>query len=440
MQATRFDHLATLLADARLMRLRGRVEAVMAGTLRIAGLSDVARLGDWVQITRDDGPPVWAEVVGAADDHLTALPDGPCAGLSVGALADLQGPRLLRPDDSWIGRIIDPFGQPLDGQPLLQGRSPRALDAAPPPATARGRLGGRLTTGMAVFDTLLPIVTGQRLGLFAGSGVGKSMLLARLAQRMQADIVVIALIGERGRELREFVEDTLGADGLARAVIVTATSDRPALTRRRCAQAAMCVAEHFRDQGRHVLLLADSITRMAEAHREVALAAGEGGSLRGFPPSTAQAIMGLAERAGPGGPGAGAITALFTVLVAGSDMDEPVADMLRGVLDGHVVMDRAIAERGRFPAIDVLRSVSRSLPRAASPEENDRIMDARRLLGAYDRSEMMIRAGLYEPGSDPLVDRAVKLWPALDAFVGEAAPHGIRAAFARLAQCLDGGG
>jgi flagellum-specific ATP synthase len=438
MTVSRLQPIMTALDDARAVRIFGRVDHITGGCVRISGLSDQARLGDWVRLQMDPAPALWAEIVQVSDTLLTALPDGPCTGLAVGARAELAGPRSLRPDNSWVGRIIDPFGTPLDNRPLKQGLDERALDAPPPDAALRGRLGGRLATGMAVFDTLLPIVAGQRLGLFAGSGVGKSMLLARLAKSMQADIVVIALIGERGRELREFVEDTLGPDGLARAVIVTATSDRPALTRRRCAQSAMCVAEHFRDQGHHVLLLADSITRMAEAHREVALAAGETASLRGFPPSTAQAIMALAERAGPGGPGAGAITALFTVLVAGSDMDEPVADLLRGVLDGHVVMDRAIAERGRFPAIDVLRSVSRSLPRAASPEENARIAEARRLLGAYERSEMMIRAGLYEAGTDPLVDRAIKVWPALDAFVGETSLHGVRGAFARLAQSMDG--
>ena len=199
----------------------------------------------------------------------------------------------------------------------------------------------------------------------------------------------------------------------------------------------MCVAEHFRDQGKHVLYLADSITRMAEAHREVALASGEAASLRGYPPSVAHQIMALSERAGPGRDAVGAITALLTVLVAGSDMEEPVADILRGVLDGHVVMDRTIAERGRFPAIDVLRSVSRSLPQCARPEENARLAEARRLMGAYDRAELMIQAGLYERGSDPLVDRAILLWPALDAFVTETAPGGIRQSFARLAQCLE---
>jgi flagellum-specific ATP synthase len=296
-------------------------------------------------------------------------------------------------------------------------------------------MGARLATGLAVFDTLLPLVRGQRLGLFAGSGVGKSSLLSRFARGVEADVVVVALIGERGRELRDFVEEVLGPEGMARAVVVAATSDRPPTVRRRCALAAMAVAEHFRDRGAQVLLLADSITRFAEAHREVAVTAGEAGSLGGFPPSTAHAIMALAERAGPGTGTAGDITAIFSVLVAGSDMEGPVADILRGVLDGHVVLDRRIAERGRYPAVDVLRSVSRSLPRAAAAAENALIAAARRHLGAWDRAELMVQAGLYAAGSDPAVDAAVRLFPALDAFVTEDS-SGPEAAFARLAAIL----
>ena len=277
---------------------------------------------------------------------------------------------------------------------------------------------------------------GQRIGLFAGSGVGKSSLLGHFARALAADVVVIALIGERGRELRDFVEAVLGPEGMTRAVVVAATSDQPAVVRRRCAWAAMCVAEHFRDQGRHVVFLADSVTRFAEAHREVATAAGEAPVLRGYPASTAHAIMSLCERAGPGPQGAGDITAVFTVLVAGSDMEEPVADILRGVLDGHVVLDREIAERGRYPAIDVLRSVSRSLPAAASEPENNLIAQARAALGTYARSETMIRAGLYTPGNDAALDRAVEAWPALDAFLAEAEPQDAGHSFDRLALLL----
>ncbi|ARE40396.1 Flagellum-specific ATP synthase FliI [Rhodovulum sp. P5] len=253
-------------------------------------------------------------------------------------------------------------------------------------------------------------------------------------------MAVIALVGERGREVGEFVTKVLGPEGMARSVVVAATSDQSPMVRRRAAWAAMAVAEHFRDEGKHVLFLADSVTRFAEAHRELALAASETAALRGYPPSTAQAIMSLAERAGPGCDGAGDITAVFSVLVAGSDMEEPVADILRGVLDGHVVLDRRIAERGRFPAVDLLRSVSRSLPEAATGPENAMISQARRLLGAYDRAEMMIQAGLYAAGSDPEIDAAIAVWNRLDAFLAEDSPGGVGESFARLASVLKASG
>ena len=430
-----FDPLVQEIGDLRLVSRIGRVQKLGPGTLAVAGLDDVALLGDRVAIHTVQGV-TGGEVVGLARSGATVLPDGPMEGAALGDAVELIGAASIAPDASWIGRIVDPYGRPLDGRPLFRGAAPRALRAGPPPAARRRRLGGRLATGTAVFDTLLPLVRGQRIGLFAGSGVGKSSLLGNFARGVEADLVVIALIGERGRELREFAERVLGPQGMARSIIVTATSDQPALTRRRCAWAAMAVAEHFRDLGLQVLLLADSVTRFAEAHREVAVASGEAASLRGFPPSTAHMIMALAERAGPGPEGAGDITAVFSVLVAGSDMEEPVADILRGVLDGHVVMDRAIAERGRFPAIDLLRSVSRSLPEAATPEENRLIGECRRYLAAYDRAEMMIQAGLYARGSDPVVDQAIRLWPALDGFLAEDSPDGVAASFRRLAACL----
>lgn len=413
----------------------GRVISVAGGLLRISGLSGAARLGDRVQVQTARGQ-LSGEVLQMEAAALLILPDEAAEGVALGDRVRLMGPSEIAPSDDWIGRVIDPFGAPLDGRPLLRGPVARPLRAAPPAPARRHPLGSRLETGMAVFNTLLPIVRGQRMGLFAGSGVGKSMLLGHLARHMQADVVVVALIGERGRELGEFVRHVLGPEGMARAVIVTATSDRSALVRRRCALAAMAVAEHFRDAGRHVLFLADSITRFAEAHREVAIAAGEMPALRGFPPSTAHTIMSLCERAGPGEGGQGDITALLTVLVAGSDMEEPVADILRGVLDGHVVLDREIAERGRYPAIDLLRSVSRSLPQAASDDENRLIGQARHLLGTYARSETMVRAGLYAEGSDPVLDQAIRIWPELDGFLAEREPADTANSFARLGLLL----
>ena len=414
----------------------GRVCRCAHGTLGVEGLADVARLGDRVRMRRPDGQHGGGEVLSLDRDIITVLPDTALEGIAIGDMVELLGPAGIAPDSRWTGRILDPFGQPLDGRPLPQGGAVRKLRASPPPPTRRDGLGARLETGMTTFNTLLPLVRGQRLGLFAGSGVGKSTLLGGFARNVSADIVVIALIGERGRELRDFVETVLGPQGMARAIVVAATSDQSPLVRRRAAWAAMAIAEHFRDDGHHVLLLADSITRFAEAHREVALASGEPASLRGFPPSAAHTIMALAERAGPGPADAGDITAVFTVLVAGSDMEEPIADILRGVLDGHVVLDRAIAERGRFPAVDPLRSVSRSLPDAATPQQNALIARARALLGAYERAEAMIQAGLYAHGSDPATDAAIAVWPEIDAFLACPDTIGIEDSFAFLQECL----
>ena len=429
-----FDPLRARIGGIRIARRLGRIAEVGPAALRVTGLSDVAALGDRVDFGSFGG-----EVVRLDAATVTLLPDGPTEGLAIGDAVTHIGPATLAPTDAWIGRILDPDGRPLDGRPLLAGLTPRPLRAAPPPAATRRPLGARLASGWAVFDTLLPIVRGQRIGLFAGSGVGKSTLLASFARQLQADVVVLSLVGERGRELRSFAESGLGPDGLSRSIIVAATSDQSPLIRRRCPLAAMTIAEHFRDQGAHVLFLCDSITRYAEAHREVAVAAGEPASLRGWPPSLSAAVMSLAERAGPGHRDAGDITAVLSVLVAGSDMEEPIADILRGVLDGHVILDRKIAERGRFPAVDLLRSVSRSLPDCASPAENALIGEARRLLSAWDRAELMVQSGLYASGNDPLTDRAIRLFPALDAFLAAPAEHHDPAtSFAHLQSLLNG--
>ncbi|WP_297615170.1 FliI/YscN family ATPase [uncultured Roseicyclus sp.] len=411
----------------------GQVAALGRDHVMVTGLDHVAALGDQVRL----GDRLMGEVLRIDPAGCTVMPEGSAEGLRLGLPATHLGRVTIAPHAGWLGRVIDPNGQPMDGRPLFPGPLSYRLDGPPPmPADRRG-LGGRLTTGLAVFDTLLPIVRGQRIGLFAGSGVGKSRLIATLANAMAADVVVIGLIGERGREVRDFVEDTLGPTGLARSVVIAASSDRPALTRSRAALTMMAVAEYFRDQGQHVLLLADSITRFAEAQRDVAAAAGEAFGPSGFPASMAQRVMALAERAGPGAKGQGDITAVFSVLVAGSDMDGPVADVMRGVLDGHVVLTREIAERGRFPAVDLLRSVSRALPAAADADENRIITRARQLLGAYDRAELMVQSGLYVPGSDPVVDAAVSVWPGLDAFIAAPGGTAVQDSFAKLRAVLE---
>jgi len=402
--AQQMANMATQITRLKPLRPVGRVKGVQAGVLRISGLSDHARLGDEIVIKRTDKTTLHGEIIQLNQSDIFALPDSPPDGVGVDDRAVLHEPTQVSPDDTWIGRVIDANGNPLDGRALIQGLESRPLIAAPPAAAQRKALGPRLDTGLAVLNTMLPLVAGQRVGLFAGSGVGKSSLLGTLAQHLEADIIVISMVGERGREVRHFLDSVLGPEGQKRSIIIAATSDQSPLYRRKCAWTAMAVAEHFRDQGKSVLLLVDSITRFAEAHREIAVAAGEAPVLRGFPPSTSHQIMALCERAGPGAAGQGDITAVFSVLVAGSDMDEPVADIMRGVLDGHIVLERAIAERGRYPAIDVVRSVSRSLPEAVTPEQNALIAKARRLLGTYEENSLMVKAGLYVQGSDPVVD------------------------------------
>ena len=435
MTLAHFERATAAIAQIQTSQAVGRVSDVGSTRVRVAGLSHVCRLGDPVRV-ESDGAALTGEVVHLADQTAQVLLDGPTDGIRLGDPVKLLKRRPFAPDDGWIGRVVDPQGLPLDGKPLLPGIVPRALQASPPPAHMRRSMGERLETGLAVFNTLLPLVTGQRIGLFAGSGVGKSTLIANLARNIEADVIVIALVGERGREVRHFVDEVLGPEGMKRAVVVAATSDRAPQVRKRCAHAAMAVAEHFRDAGKNVMLFVDSVTRFCEAHREIAVAAGEGVALRGYPASTAPAIAGLCERAGPGFASTGDITAVFSVLVAGSDMEEPVADMLRGVLDGHVVLSRDIAERGRFPAVDVLRSVSRSLPSAATDPENALIGKARAMLGRYANAELMIQSGLYSNGSDPGIDAAIATHDPLDAFLSIQDDRGVAAHFTALTQVL----
>jgi flagellum-specific ATP synthase len=394
----------------------GRVTAVDSAALRIGGLEAIARRGDRVTVAPEGRAPIRAEIVALEGPSARAMWFGGGEGVAVGDRAWLDADQHIRPGPGWVGRVIDAFGQPLDGRPLPDGAAAAPLRRSPPPAAERRPLGARLRTGLAAFDTLLPLAGGQRIGLFAGSGVGKSTLLAMLSRGVEADLVVIGLIGERGREVRDFLDNTLGAEGLARAVVIVATSDKSPLEKRQAAWLATAVAERFRDAGKSVLLLLDSLTRFAEAHREIALAAGEAPSLRAYPPSTAHAIAQLVERAGPGAAGQGDVTAVYSVLVAGSDMEEPVADIARGTLDGHVVLERAIAERGRFPAVDLRRSVSRSLPACANAEENAMIALARRRVSLFEDVEPMVRTGLYQKGADPEADAAVETHAAIDAF------------------------
>ncbi|WP_411815937.1 FliI/YscN family ATPase [Hyphococcus sp. DH-69] len=411
----------------------GVVVATDGLSLKIEGLAGHAALGDTVSIATESGRDVSAKIVAMDGEVITGFAYDSLTGASVGNIASLDhinGEAF--PCDDWIGRIIDPFGLPLDGAPLRQGSVAMPLDAPAPNAAMRKMLGPRLETGMCVMDTLLPICRGQRIGLFAGSGVGKSTMLGDIARGVDCDIAVVAMIGERGREVRSFIEDTLGPDGMKKTIVIASTADQSPLAKKRGANLAMATAEYFRNQNKQVLFLFDSLTRFAESHREVALSAGEAPSLHAFPPSTFRTIASLVERSGPGEEGQGDITSIFSVLVAGSDHNEPVADMIRGILDGHIVLERKIAERGRFPAIDVSRSVSRSLPKAATEDENLLLREARAILRAYEDSETIVRAGLYAHGADPQIDRALEIWPKLDQFISEKPREGVRESFQLL--------
>lgn len=434
---TDFKPLETAMKDIPTTRRFGRIIGVEPASIHIGGLSQHGHVGDQINIQKKDGSTMGGEIIALSKNHVIAMPYGPSEGIAIGNAVELEKSPGINPSDRWVGRIIDAFGQPLDGRPLFRGDIEVPLRCTPPKAATRRELGPRLNTSLAVFNTILPIARGQRIGVFAGSGVGKSTLLAELARGLDADIAVIALIGERGRELREFVEHVLGPEGMKRAIIIAATSDQSPLVKRRAAWMAMAVSEYFRDRGKHVLLLMDSITRFAEAHREVALTAGEAPSLRAYPPSTANLIAGLTERAGPGPEGSADITAVFSVLVAGSDMEEPVADITRGVLDGHIILDREIAERGRFPAIDTGRSVSRSLPSIASSDENAILATVRKTIGTYEKAAPMIQTGLYTEGSDAEIDQAIELWPKLDEFFSQNIAEPATASFLRLAKILD---
>jgi len=410
--------------------------------LGIAGVSELAGVGNEIVIEKQ-GHKIHGEILSVSGDSVTAVLYSASDIIRIGDVVHIEQEARIEPGDHWLGQIINYRGEIAGGLPpgsgLTQKGVSRPLRAPALPAHLRHRLGPRLSTGWMVTDTLLPICRGQRLGLFAGSGGGKSTFLGSLAGGLEADRVVIALIGERSREVGEFVEVNLPQSVRSKTVVVSATASESPGAKKRAAYCAMATAEHFRDQGHSVLFLFDSITRFAEAHREVALLAGETPALNAFPPSTVRVIAELAERAGPGTGTKGDITGIFSVLVAGSDLEEPVADMIRGILDGHIILSRSIAERGRYPAIDVLKSVSRALPGAATDWENDLLRDYRRMIALYDEVAPMLRASLFEFGRDADADRAIGLYPALDAFVSTRNTMGIEAGFAALSDLLGGG-
>jgi flagellum-specific ATP synthase len=401
-------------------QLYGRVTGILGMLVEVAGLDRVLSIGARCNLVARGDRRVSAEVIGFRDKRALVLPFGTLDGVGLGCKAEVaDSAPVIRPHHAWLGRVINAMGEPIDGKgPLPNGLEPYRLRASPPPAHSRNRVGGKLDLGVRAINTFLTCCRGQRMGIFAGSGVGKSVLLSMLARYTQSDVNVIGLIGERGREVQEWLEDDLGEEGLARSVVIVATSDEPPLMRRQAAYLTLAVSEFFRDQGRDVLCMMDSVTRFAMAMREIGLAAGEPPTAKGYTPSVFAELPQLLERAGPG-TDKGSITGLFTVLVEGDDHNEPIADAVRGILDGHIVLERGIAERNRYPAINILRSISRTMPACNSDPENALVTRARSLLSTYEDMAELIRIGAYKKGSDSATDEALGYYPMLESFLSQ---------------------
>ncbi|MEZ0261961.1 MAG: flagellar protein export ATPase FliI [Alphaproteobacteria bacterium] len=402
-------------------QLFGRVTKILGMLVEIGGVEKELAIGDRCNLTPRGAETIPCEVVGFRDGRALVMPFKPLDRVGLGCRAEVAQSRpAVYPSSAWLGRVVNSFGEPVDGKgPLMQGEEHMLLRAKPPAAHDRKRLGDKLDLGVRAINSFLSTARGQRMGIFAGSGVGKSILMSMLARNTEADVSVIGLIGERGREVQEFLEDELGAEGLKRAVVIVSTSDESPLMRRQGAFLTMAVAEYFRDQGKQVLCMMDSVTRFAMAQREIGLSAGEPPTSKGYPPTTFSELAKLLERAGPGVKGKGDITAFFSVLVEGDDHNEPISDAVRGIIDGHVVLERAIADRGRYPAINVLRSVSRSMPRCLTAEQAALVQRGREVMSTYEDMAELIRLGAYRRGSNVKVDEAIEIYPRIEAFLAQ---------------------
>ncbi len=421
------------------VEIYGRVVGVRGLMVEVAGPLHAMSVGARV-IIETAASNIPCEVVGFTGSNALLMPFAPLDGVRRGCRAIATAvPGAVRPSTGWLGRVVNALGEPIDGKgPLPLGPSPCSFRNAPPLAHTRRRVGAPLDLGVRALNTFLTCCRGQRLGIFSGSGVGKSVLLAMLARNVSADVSIIGLVGERGREVQEFLQDDLGAAGLARSVVVVSTSDEPALMRRQAAHVTLAIAEYFRDEGKDVLVLMDSVTRFAMAQREIGLSAGEPPTAKGYTPTVFTELPRLLERAGPGSERQGTITGIFTVLVDGDDHNEPIADAVRGILDGHIVMERAIAERGRYPAINVLKSVSRTMPRAADPDFLPVLTRARQVMATYADMEELIRLGAYRTGTSADVDEAIRLHRPLEAFLaqGKEEATSLAEGYRRLAEIL----
>lgn len=440
-ESQHLQKLEKMLARAAVLgpahKIQGFVSRMIPGCVTVAGLSEFVSIGDMVTIEADH-TEFLGEVasIDAGAINVTML-DGTAAVRMRARVTVMDGPLKIAPDLSWQGRVINSVGTPIDdGAPLQPGPDALPLNRNSPPPLTRQPLSRPLTTGVKAVDLFTPLCAGQRMGIFAGSGVGKSTLLSMLSRAPSFDIAVLALVGERGREVQDFLEDTLG-EGRSRCIAVVATADESPMMRRMAPNTAMCIAEYFRDQGKQVLLVVDSITRYAHAMRELALSAQEPPVARGYPPSVFSALAKLLERAGTGGPGSGAITAILSVLVDGDDHNDPIADATRGILDGHIVLERSIAAQGRFPAIDPLASISRLASKIRTPAQARLASELTGCIQLYEDTRDLRMIGGYKPGADPDLDRAVVVVPQLyDALKQSGSDAAVSNIFATLAQQL----
>lgn len=409
------------IKDIKPIKISGRVVSVRGVVIECKGISDFVSIGSRCKINnRLKSSSIICEVVGFNNDLVLLMPFEDTEGVGSGAEVEVyQHENVVRPSFNLLGRVIDAFGNPIDDLgPIKAGEKPYPLKSTPPPAQRRKRIGEKIDLGVKVIDSFVSCCFGQRMGIFAGSGVGKSVLISMLTKYASTDVKVIGLIGERGREAKEFIEEYLGPEGLKTAVIVLATGDESALLRKRAAYVTMAIAEYFRDEGKEVLCIMDSVTRFAMAQREIGLAVGEPPTTKGYTPSVFSELPKILERAGPGvGTDGANITGLFTVLVEGDDQNEPISDAVRGILDGHIVLDRAIAERGRFPAVDVLKSISRAMPKCNDAFENKLITYAKKMLSIYQDMSEMIRLGAYKKGTDPEVDLSIGYFNKIEEFL-----------------------
>ncbi|WP_045834892.1 FliI/YscN family ATPase [Hyphomicrobium sp. 99] len=432
--------MATATALSPAHRVSGRVVRISTTFLVVSGLSKFVSIGDAVSIAGLGGS-VLAEVATIEADAINVTPFIADHRIELGArVTTMSGQMTLSPDDSWLGRTLNALGQPIDdGGPLVNGTRAFAIQGVPPSPLRRNRLGVPLTTGVKAIDLFTPICAGQRLGIFAGSGVGKSTLLAMLSRAPSSDVTVLALVGERSREVRDFLDDTLAASR-SRVVSVVATSDESPMMRRLAPSTAMCIAEYYRDRGKNVLLIIDSLTRYAHAMRELALAADEPPVARGYPPSVFSNMPRLLERAGPGEEGAGTITAVLSVLVDGDDHNDPIADAARGILDGHIVLDRAIASQGRLPAVDPLASLSRLAPKIRTKNQAQFVTQLIEVISRFEDTRDLRAISGYRPGTDATLDRAMEIVPRVyEAMKQDLDEEPVADVFAYLSETLPAG-